>query len=101
LQKKVEEQTEYTFYKVKYNPAKRDCLWRIAEKFYSDGFKWNIIYDANRDIVKNPHLIKPGWMLKIPKGATKLQEPSKKDDANQAIRKEDEPPSTELKMKTE
>lgn len=101
IQKKVEEETEYTIYKVKYNPAKRDCLWRIAEKFYSDGFKWNIIYDANRDIVKNPHLIKPGWMLKIPKGATKLQEPSKKDDANQAIRKEDEPPSTELKMKTE
>lgn len=99
IQKKVEEETEYTLYKVKYNPAKRDCLWRIAEKFYNDGFKWKVIYDANRDIVKNPNLIKPGWILKIPKAATKLTQPVKEENT-EAI-KENEPPATELKMKTE
>ncbi|HXK65060.1 MAG TPA: DUF4398 domain-containing protein [Spirochaetota bacterium] len=102
IQKKVEEETEYTLYKVKYNPAKRDCLWRIAEKFYNDGFKWKVIYDANRDIVKNPDLIKPGWILKIPKAATKLTQPVNpvKEKNTDAI-KENEPPATELKMKTE
>ncbi|MDH7552568.1 MAG: DUF4398 domain-containing protein [Spirochaetota bacterium] len=102
IQKKVEEETEYTLYKVKYNPAKRDCLWRIAEKFYNDGFKWNVIYDANRDKVKNPNLIKPGWILKIPKAATKLTQPVNpvKEENTEAI-KENEPPATELKMKTE
>ena len=102
IQKKVEEETEYTLYKVKYNPAKRDCLWRIAEKFYNDGFKWKVIYDANRDIVKNPNLIKPGWILKIPKAATKLTQPVNpvKEKNTDAI-KENEPPATELKMKTE
>lgn len=102
IQKKVEEETEYTLYKVKYNPAKRDCLWRIAEKFYNDGFKWNVIYDANRDKVKNPDLIKPGWILKIPKAATKLTQPVNpvKEENTEAI-KENEPPATELKMKTE
>ncbi|HOM08519.1 MAG TPA: LysM peptidoglycan-binding domain-containing protein, partial [Spirochaetota bacterium] len=97
-----EEETEYTLYKVKYNPAKRDCLWRIAEKFYNDGFKWKVIYDANRDIVKNPDLIKPGWILKIPKAATKLTQPVNpvKEKNTDAI-KENEPPATELKMKTE
>lgn len=99
IQKKVEEETEYTLYKVKYNPAKRDCLWRIAEKFYNDGFKWKVIYDANRDKVKNPDLIKPGWTLKIPKAATKLTQ-TVKEENKEAI-KENEPPATELKMKTE
>lgn len=100
LQKKVEEETEYTLYKVKYNPAKRDCLWRIAEKYYNDGFKWKVIFEANRDVVKNPNLIQPGWMLKIPKAATKVTQPVK-DEGKEAVTKENEPPSTELKMKTE
>lgn len=100
IQKKVDEETEYIIYKVKYTPAKRDCLWRIAEKFYNDGFKWKLIYDANRDKVKNPDLIKPGWMLKIPKAATKVTQPVE-DENKETVIKENEPPATELKMKTE
>ncbi|MGQ9843188.1 MAG: LysM peptidoglycan-binding domain-containing protein [Spirochaetota bacterium] len=100
IQKKVDEETEYMIYKVKYTPAKRDCLWRIAEKFYNDGFKWKLIYDANRDKVKNPDLIKPGWTLKIPKAATKVTQPTK-DENKETVIQENEPPATELKMKTE
>lgn len=43
-----------------------DCLWSIAKKFYGDGSKYTIIYNANKDKIKNPSLIMPGWKLKIP-----------------------------------
>lgn len=43
-----------------------DSLWSIAQKYYGDGSKSNIIYHANKDKVKNPSSIKIGWKLKIP-----------------------------------
>ncbi len=57
---------EYKTYRVKYNPARRDCLWRIAERYYGNPRLWRRIYEANRDTIRNPHLIKPGQALKIP-----------------------------------
>jgi len=57
---------EYKIYRVKYNPSRRDCLWRIAERFYGNPRLWTRIYEANRDTVRNPHFIKPGQSLKIP-----------------------------------
>ena len=49
-----------------YTVAAGDSLSKIAKKFYGDGNKWKPIFDANRDILKNPDLIKPGQVLKIP-----------------------------------
>ncbi|HAX61323.1 MAG TPA: hypothetical protein DCX95_02010 [Elusimicrobia bacterium] len=43
-----------------------DCLWKIAEKFYGDGRKWKIIYDANKDEIKDPRKIYPKQKLIIP-----------------------------------
>jgi nucleoid-associated protein YgaU len=43
-----------------------DSLSKIAKKFYGDGNKWKRIFEANRDTVKNPDLIHPGEVLKIP-----------------------------------
>lgn len=43
-----------------------DTLWAIAKKYYGDGSKCNIIFNANKDKIKNPALIKIGWKLKIP-----------------------------------
>lgn len=63
----VEEEKDYTIYKVKYNPEKRDCLWRIAGKFYNNPRQWKEIYQANKDRIKNPNLLQPGWELKVPK----------------------------------
>lgn len=40
-----------------------DNLTKIGQKY---GINWKAIYDANRDIIKNPDLIKPGQELKIP-----------------------------------
>ena len=58
---------EYLLYTVVYRKTKRDCLWRIADRFYKDPLKWKLIYKANRDRIRNPHLIYPGWVLKVPK----------------------------------
>ncbi|BBM89828.1 hypothetical protein COTS27_01541 [Spirochaetota bacterium] len=56
------------FYVVRLIPNKRDCLWRIAEYefIYDDPFKWTRIYEANRNLIKDPDLIYPGQRLVIP-----------------------------------
>ena len=63
-----EDSGEYSIYKVKYNKTPpKDCLWIISKKFYNNGRKWKKIYNANKDVIKNPDYIFPGWKLKIPK----------------------------------
>ncbi|MDI9424678.1 MAG: LysM peptidoglycan-binding domain-containing protein [Spirochaetota bacterium] len=57
---------EFKTYRVKYNPSRRDCLWRIAERQYGNPRLWTRIYEANRDTIKNPNLIRPGQAIKIP-----------------------------------
>jgi nucleoid-associated protein YgaU len=43
-----------------------DSLSKISKKFYGDANSWKRIYEANKDVVKNPDLIQPGWKLRIP-----------------------------------
>jgi nucleoid-associated protein YgaU len=43
-----------------------DSLSKIAKREYGDANAWKRIYDANRDIIKDPDLIYPGQTLKIP-----------------------------------
>lgn len=55
-----------------------DCLWNIAKKYYGDGAKWKIIYEANEEIIEstakargrksssNGHWIYIGTKLTIP-----------------------------------
>ncbi len=57
----------YFYYKVKYKQNYKDCLWRIARKYYKNPKKWKRIYKANKKMIKNPHLILPGWVIRIPK----------------------------------
>jgi Uncharacterized protein containing LysM domain len=49
-----------------YTVKSGDSLSRIAKHIYGDASKWHQIYDANRDKIKNPDLIQPGWVLTIP-----------------------------------
>jgi nucleoid-associated protein YgaU len=49
-----------------YTVVSGDSLSKIAKKHYGDANKWHRIFDANRDIIKNPDLIHPGQVLKIP-----------------------------------
>lgn len=43
-----------------------DSLSRIAKREYGDASKWPRIYEANKDVIKDPDLIYPGQELKIP-----------------------------------
>ncbi len=45
-----------------------ECLWMIAGMQYGHPYyyKWPLIYNANRDLIKDPDLIYPGWNLKVP-----------------------------------
>ena len=41
-------------------------LSKIAQREYGDASAWNRIYEANRDLLKDPDKIFPGQKLKIP-----------------------------------
>jgi nucleoid-associated protein YgaU len=46
-----------------YEVVKGDSLSKIGQKY---GVSWQEIYEANKDLIKDPDLIQPGWKLKIP-----------------------------------
>ena len=43
-----------------------DSLSKIAKQEYGDANKWPQIFEANKDILKDPNKIYPGQKLKIP-----------------------------------
>jgi len=45
---------------------KGDTLWKISERYYGDGSLYMKIFEANRNILKDPNLIKVGQKLRIP-----------------------------------
>ncbi|HEV7361886.1 MAG TPA: LysM peptidoglycan-binding domain-containing protein [Mycobacterium sp.] len=47
-----------------YTVVSGDTMWAIAERFYGDGSKYQVIADASG--VDNPDLIHPGQVLTIP-----------------------------------
>lgn len=47
-----------------YTVVSGDSLSKIGK---AHGVSWQAIFEANRDIIKNPDLIQAGWKLKIPK----------------------------------
>lgn len=57
----VEEEVEY------YTVQPGDSLSKIAKEFYGNAMKYPEIFEANREVVKDPDLIYPGQKLRIPK----------------------------------
>jgi hypothetical protein len=55
---------------------KGECLWWIAEyeDIYNDPFMWPLIYNANKNQIKDPDLIYPDQRLEIPRGGYTLEE---------------------------
>lgn len=50
--------------------VKGENLYKISgyEQIYSNPVKWPRIYRANKDLIEDPTLIYPGWVLRIPRG---------------------------------
>lgn len=48
---------------------KGDTLWDLAALYLRNPFLWGLIYEANRGVVQNPHLIYPLNRLVIPDGS--------------------------------
>ncbi len=46
---------------------KGDTLWKIAEKAYGNGAKYNAIVDANKEVIKDADKIFPGQKIRLPK----------------------------------
>ncbi|MBQ5760662.1 MAG: LysM peptidoglycan-binding domain-containing protein, partial [Clostridia bacterium] len=43
-----------------------DSLWKIAKNELGNGFRWNEIFELNKDTVKNANMIYVGQTLKLP-----------------------------------
>ena len=61
--------------RTQYIVKKGDCLWWTAQykDVYNDSFMWSIIYEANKDKIKDPNLIYPGQKLNIPRKGYTLE----------------------------
>jgi nucleoid-associated protein YgaU len=44
-----------------------NSLWRIARRTYGNGVQFTVIYEANKDHIRNPDLIYPGQIFNLPK----------------------------------
>ena len=43
-----------------------NSLWRLARRLYGEGVQYTVIYEANRDQIRDPDLIYPGQVLEAP-----------------------------------
>jgi nucleoid-associated protein YgaU len=43
-----------------------DTLSKIAQRYYGDASLYTKIFEANRDVLKDPNKISPGQKLRIP-----------------------------------
>ena len=58
----VAPEPEAQFYEVQSG----DSLSKIAKKYYGDAMKYQVIFEANTPMLKDPDKIYPGQMLRIP-----------------------------------
>ena len=61
----VQESTSTEEYKL-YTVQKNDTLQKISYKFYGTTRKWKMIYNKNKDVIKNSDRLYPGVTIKIP-----------------------------------
>lgn len=49
-----------------YTVQSGDSLSKIAKQVYGDATKWEALFEANREVIKDPDLIYPGQKIRIP-----------------------------------
>ena len=81
-----------------YRVGEGETLWSIAAdpKVYADPLLWPLLYQANRDQIKDPRQIYPGQTLKIPRDLTAAE----KEEARGKARTSDIFPARELLRET-
>jgi LysM repeat protein len=47
-----------------------DTLSAVSRRFYGDASRWQVIFEANRALLKDPDRIYPGQVLRVPRRAT-------------------------------
>lgn len=45
-----------------------NSLWRLARRVYGEGERFSLIYQANKDQIRDPDMIFPGQVFALPKG---------------------------------
>ncbi len=43
-----------------------DYLWKFAEQHYGEGWRYSVIFGANSNLIRDPDLIYPGQIFKVP-----------------------------------
>lgn len=57
----------------RYVVVQGDTLWTIAGRFLKSPWKWNDLWRANRDYLRNPHRIYPGDILVLDRSAEEMR----------------------------
>ncbi len=80
-----------------YNVGEGETLWTISAKkqVYNEGLLWPLLYQANRDQIKDPRQIFPGQSLSIRRDMNQTE----LDDARQKARESDIFPVPEASVK--
>lgn len=57
-----QQKPDFTFYTIQ----KGDTLSAIAKSHYGDANKWHDLFEANREVIKDPDKIYPGQKIRVP-----------------------------------
>lgn len=77
--------TSDTTKEVKHLVKKGDTLWDLAKFYLKNPFRWPEIFRRNTDIVKNPHWIYPGEVIRIWGTEVKPEALAKADSAGEVV----------------